>query len=426
MKPGRLGGAIPAGGRFFRILQESNMSDAYRKDGEYWVSPYNFKSEVVGLRHPPKKVLIHDATLRDGEQTPGVVFRKTDKVAIARALDAVGVDRIEAGMPAVSAEDFEAIVEISKLGLKSKIFTFARAMNEDIDQALACGAHGVVIEVPIGYPKLVGQFKWTWEDVLRKSVPVINYARSKGLYAVYFPYDSTRAREEDLDALLEGIMRESPPDSIGIVDTMGCATPEAIAYLTRKYKDITRLPIEIHTHNDFGMALATELAAVGAGAEVVHSCANGLGERTGNAALEELVMALALLYREASGYNIAALKDLSELAASLSGVPVARNKPVVGEENFTRESGIGVNLVVEDPLVMFAVHPSLVGKKGKVVLGKKSGKLSVSYKLAELGLGELDDAQTGAVLAEVKKLGNEKRGLLGDEEFAAIVGRVRG
>ncbi|PKL07791.1 MAG: 2-isopropylmalate synthase [Spirochaetae bacterium HGW-Spirochaetae-7] len=401
------------------------MSETYRKDGEHWVSPYNFRQEVEAQREPRHSVLIHDATLRDGEQTPGVVFRKADKVAIAKALNLVGVDRIEAGMPAVSREDFEAIVEIRSLGLKSKIFTFARALEEDIDQAVACGAHGVVIEVPIGYPKLLHQFKWTWEDVFRKSVPIINYARSKGLYTVYFPYDSTRAREEDLDALLRGIMDESPPDSIGIVDTMGCATPEAIAWLTRKYIAATKLPVEIHTHNDFGLALATELAAVGAGASVVHSCVNGLGERTGNAPLEELVLALKLLYNEDSERNITALKDLSALVADLSGIPVARNKPVVGEENFTRESGIGVNLVVENPLVMFAVHPDLVGRKGKVVLGKKSGKLSVNYKLEELGLGALDDEQGAAVLSAVKDLGNHKRGLVDDDEFRAIVGRVR-
>jgi len=402
------------------------LSEPYRNEGKWWVSPYDFKPEVVATRRPPRKVLIHDATLRDGEQTPGVVFHKEDKVRIAKALDAVGVDRIEAGMPAVSSEDFEAIVEIASLGLKAKVFTFARAMTEDIDKAVACGAHGVVIEVPIGYPKLVHQFKWTWEDVLRKSVPVINYARSKGLHAVYFPYDATRAREEDLDALLAGIMRESPPDSIGLVDTMGCATPEAIAYLTRKYKAATNLPVEVHTHNDFGMAVATELAAVGAGAEVVHSCVNGLGERTGNAALEELILALDLLYGAGTGCDISAIPALSTLVAELSGVRLAQNKPVVGEENYTRESGIGVNLVVEEPLAMFATHPDLTGRKGKIVLGKKSGKPSVAYKLRELGLGALDDAQMAAALAAVKTLGNEKRGLVSDDEFADIVRRARG
>ena len=187
---------------------------------------------------------IHDATLRDGEQTPGVVFRKEDKIRIAEKLDAVGVERIEAGMPAVSQEDFDAIKAISKLGLKAKIFTFARALPVDIDKAIDCGADGVIIEIPIGYPKLKYQFGWTWEDVFRKSIDCINYAREKGLYAVYFPYDTTRARDEDLTNLLTGIMKESPPDSIGVVDTMGCALPEAIKYMVRKVKGLTGLPVK--------------------------------------------------------------------------------------------------------------------------------------------------------------------------------------
>jgi methanogen homocitrate synthase len=402
------------------------MNEQYKRDGKWWVSPYDFKPEVMAARRQPDHVAIHDATLRDGEQTPGVVFRKEDKVRIAKALDRVGVDRIEAGMPAVSEEDFEAIGEITSLGLKAKIFTFARAMKEDVDKAVSCGAHGVIVEVPIGYPKLLYQFKWTWEDVVRKTAPVINYAKSKGLYTVFFPYDTTRAREEDLDLMLEAIMKEAAPDSIGLVDTMGCATPEAIAYLTRKFIDATKLPVEIHTHNDFGMAVATELAAVGAGASVVHSCVNGLGERTGNAALEELIMALDLLYGAETGCDITAIKDLSSLVEDLSGVKIAQNKPVVGEENFTRESGIGVNLVVEQPLAMFATDPSITGRKGKIVLGKKSGKPSIQYKLKELGLGELDDAQMAAALAEVKRQGNERRGLVSDAEFKAIIAALRG
>lgn len=401
------------------------MDGTHFIEGRRWVSPFNSLPEVVAARAAPRKVLVHDATLRDGEQTPGVVFRKADKVAIAKALDLVGVDRIEAGMPAVSKEDFDAIAEISALNLKAEVFAFARAMREDVDQALECGASGVVVEVPIGRPKLERQFGWTWEDVLRKSAPVIEYARAKGLYVVFFPYDATRADIGDLEALFRGIMAGAPPDSIGIVDTMGCATPEAIAWLTRFYKSATGLPVEIHSHNDFGMAVASELAAVGAGAEVVHCCVNGLGERTGNAALEELVIAMEYLYAEDSGRNLGALKGLSELVASLSGVPIARNKPVVGSGNFTRESGIGANLVVDDPLAMFAVHPSVLGDKGRVVLGKKSGAPSVEYKLRELGLGALDEGQAKAALAEVKRLGNDKRGLVDDGEFIEIVNEAR-
>ncbi len=401
------------------------MREKYQEDGKWWVSPYNFVPEVRQDLMLPPKVQIHDATLRDGEQTPGVVFSVDDKIAIAQKMDEIGVERIEAGMPAVSPQDAEAIKEISKLGLKSKIFTFARAMKADIDMALECGADGVIIEVPIGYPKLVTQFGWTWDKVFEKSRDVINYAREQGLYAVFFPYDTTRARASDLENLCKAIMNESPPDSIGIVDTMGCATPEAIKYMVRWVKDMTGLPIEIHTHNDFGMGVATELAAVTAGAEVVHSCGNGLGERTGNAALEELMLGLDLLYGYETGYKFEKLPELGELLSRLSNVPIARNKPILGSGNFIRESGIGIQYVMNDPLVMFGTHPALTGRAGEVVLGKKSGKASVVYKLGELGLGEVSDDQSTLILDRVKQRGIEKRDTLSNEEFSAIVAEVR-
>lgn len=402
------------------------MRDNHFEDGKWWVSPYNFIPEVREKLILPPKVQIHDATLRDGEQTPGVVFSIDDKIRIATKMDEIGVDRIEAGMPAVSPQDAEAIKEISKLGLKSKIFTFARAMKQDIDMALECGADGVIIEVPIGYPKLVTQFGWTWDKVFEKSRDVINYAREQGLYAVFFPYDTTRARASDLENLCKAVMNESPPDSIGIVDTMGCATPEAIKYMVGWVKDMTGLPIEIHTHNDFGMGVATELAAVTAGAEVVHSCGNGLGERTGNAALEELMLGLDLLYGYDTGYKLDKLPELGDLLAELSNVPIARNKPVLGSGNFIRESGIGIQYVMHDPLVMFGTHPALTGRVGEVVLGKKSGKASIVYKLDQLGLGEANDEQYAEILSRVKQAGIKKRDILSDEEFIAIVNSVRG
>lgn len=401
------------------------MRETHTVDGKWWVSPYNFKADVRNKLTLPPKVEIHDATLRDGEQTPGVVFSIDDKIKIASKLSEVGVERIEAGMPAVSPQDAEAIKEISKLGLNSKIFTFARAMKQDIDMALECGADGVIIEVPIGYPKLVTQFGWTWEDVFKKSKDVINYAKEQGLTAVFFPYDTTRAREEDLTNLCNAITNEAMPDSIGIVDTMGCATPEAIKYMVRWVKDMTGLPIEIHTHNDFGMGVATELAAVTAGAECVHSCANGLGERTGNAAMEELMLGLDLLYGYETGYKLDKLPELGEMLSSLSNIPIARNKPVLGQGNFIRESGIGIQYVMEDPLVMFGTHPQLTGRSGEVVLGKKSGKASIVYKLGELGLGAAEDDLVAEMLTRVKQKGIEKRDILDDEEFKSIVSEVR-
>ena len=402
------------------------MRESHFEDGKWWVSPYNFVSEVREKLHLPPKVEIHDATLRDGEQTPGVVFSVEDKLAIASKLSEVGVERIEAGLPAVSAQDAEAIRQISKLGLSSRIFTFARAMKQDIDMALECGADGVVIEVPIGYPKLVTQFGWTWEDVFNKSRDVINYARECGLYAVFFPYDTTRARAEDLENLCKAIMNESPPDSIGIVDTMGCATPEAIKYMVRWVKEMTGLPIEIHTHNDFGMGVATELAAVTAGAEVVHSCANGLGERTGNAAMEELMLGLDLLYGYDTGYRLDKLPELAELISGISNIPIARNKPVLGHGNFIRESGIGIQYVMHDPLVMFGTHPALTGRTGEVVLGKKSGKASILYKLEELGIEGVAEEKIGDILGAVKDKGIAKKDILTDAEFVSIVKELAG
>ncbi|HEX4137679.1 MAG TPA: hypothetical protein VHY84_23920 [Bryobacteraceae bacterium] len=397
------------------------MNDKYFRENEWWVSPYNFLPEVRGTYQLPAKVSIHDATLRDGEQTPGVVFSIADKIAIAEKLDEIGVDRIEAGMPAVSEPDFEAIKKISKLGLKAKIYTFARAMNSDIDKALECGCHGVIIEVPIGYPKLKYQFKWTWEDVLKKSVGVINYAKSRGLHVVYFPYDTTRAREEDLRNLLSRLILDSNPDSVGVVDTMGCILPEAMKYMVRLVKSLTKLPVEVHTHNDFGMAVATELAGVEAGAECVHSCANGLGERTGNAALEELIVALHVLYGYDTHYQLSKLPELGELVSRISRFDTAANKPILGERNFTRESGIGVDLVVKEPLAMFGTHPALTGRRGEVVLGKKSGKASITYNLEQMGINDTDDESVAEMLRLVKDKGIAKRGLVNADEFREIV-----
>jgi methanogen homocitrate synthase len=282
----------------------------------------------------------------------------------------------------------------------------------------------VIIEVPIGYPKLKYQFKWTWEDVLRKSVEVINYAKKRGLHCVYFPYDTTRAREEDLRNLLTRIMLDAPPDSVGVVDTMGCILPEAMKYMVRLVKSLTNLPVECHTHNDFGMAVATELAGVEAGANCVHSCANGLGERTGNAPLEELMVALHVLYGYDTQYKLDKLPELGELVSRISKFPTAVNKPILGDRNFTRESGIGVDLVVKEPLAMFGTHPSLTGRKGEVVLGKKSGKASITYNLELLGITDANDEAVAEMLKRVKDKGIEKRGLLTQDEFRDIVDGV--
>ena len=397
----------------------------FHRDDRWWVSPFNVIDDVRRSFALPPRVQIHDATLRDGEQTPGVVFSVADKVAIAEALAAVGVDRIEAGMPAVSDDDVAAIKQIAALRLPSKIYTFVRAMTGDVDKSLECGAQGVILEVPIGYPKLLWQFKWTWEDVLKKSVDVVRYAKARGLEVVYFPYDTTRAREDDLTNLLSRLVQDAPPDSVGIVDTMGCVLPDAMKYLVRLVKRVTNgLPVEVHTHNDFGMAVATELAGVEAGAEVVHSCANGLGERTGNAALEELMVALHVLYGYDTAYRLDRLPELGALVSRVSKLPIAVNKPILGARNFTRESGIGVDLVVDKPLAMFGTHPALTGRSGDIVLGKKSGKMSIAWALGQLGITGAGDDAIGEMLRLVKERSIATRALVSLEEFREIAVRV--
>lgn len=397
---------------------------SYFKENKWWASPYNDYADVRGTWQLAKQVKIHDATLRDGEQTPGVVFTVEEKVRIAKMLDQLGVERIEAGMPAVSPADAEAIRQIVGLGLKAEIFAFVRAMKKDIDLAADLGVRGVIIEVPIGYPKLKYQFGWTWEDVAAKSIDCINYAKSKGLYTVYFPYDTTRARKEDFENLLNKLMMEAVPDSIGIVDTMGCALPDTIQYLVRKVKRLTNgLPVEVHTHNDFGMAVATELAAIAAGADCVHSCFNGLGERTGNAALEELMVGMKILMDMPNEYDLTHLPEFCQEVSRISGVPLAPNKPVAGLRNYTRESGIGINLVKEQPLAMFATAPQLYGREGDIALGKKSGKASIEYFLEKLDL-HADSEQIAQILTQVKELGQKEKRLLTDEEFLNIYHNV--
>lgn len=393
----------------------------YFRENAWWVSPYNDREEVRGAAWPGQRVTIHDATLRDGEQTPGVVFSVEDKLRIAQKLVEAGITRIEAGMPAVSRDDYTAIQKISAACPEAEVYAFARATRGDIDMARDCGVKGVVIEIPIGFPKLRDQFGWTWENVLEKSAECIRYAREQGLRVVYFPYDTTRAREKDLENLLKGLMRDAPPDSVGLVDTMGCALPQTIAYMVGWMKELTGgLPIEVHTHNDFGMAVACELAGIAAGAEVVHSCVCGLGERTGNAALEELVLGMNILLGMETPYRLEKLGELCAVVEELSGIQAAPNKPFVGRRNYTRESGIGVNLVVEKPLAMFATDPRLFGRQADIALGKKSGKASVQYYLDLLGRTASEE-QTAEILQRVKELGAGKKALVTLEEFCGIL-----
>ncbi len=398
-------------------------SEKWRTDN-WWVSSFNTKNQVTDEWKLPKGIRIHDATLRDGEQTPGVVLTKEEKIRIAEKLSEAGIHRIEAGMPAVSKDDQIAITSIKKLNLPSEVFGFVRAMEQDIIMCKECGVDGVIIEIPVGKPKLDYQFQWSIDRVIEDSIFAIKKAKELELYTVFFPYDTTRADEDELVRLLNAVMKECPPDSIGLVDTMGCTLPSAITFLVELIKSTTKLPVEIHTHNDFGLALANSLSAVMAGAEVVHGCINGIGERTGNCAIEEVVVALQVLMNTDLNIDISKLQGLSDMVSDLTNFKVHRNKPIVGEDLFTRESGIGADALFNMPLSMFALNPALLNKKAKLVLGKKSGMVSINVRLNQLGIDVQEDAKI-ELLKDVKELGLSLKGNLTDDQFLTLVNKYK-
>lgn len=397
---------------------------SYRTEN-WWVSPYNFKEEVRKGWRLPAKIQIHDATLRDGEQTPGVVLRKEEKVRIAEKLSEIGIHRIEGGMPVVSVEDKEAIKEMKKRRLPSKIFGFVRAREEDIIAAADCEVDGIIIEVPVSKPKLEYQFGWTIERSIEISLKTISKAKELGLYTVFFPFDTTRSEEEDLLRLLTGLKDAKVlPDSIAVVDTMGCVLPEGMEYIVTLIKSIVDIPIEVHTHNDFGLAVANSIAALKAGAQVIHCCVNGMGERTGNCSTEEVVTVITLLMGIDLGIDLSKLQELSDLVREATGFPVPPNKPIVGREIFSRESGIGADVIFKAPLAMFALNPGFLNKKPRLLLGKKSGMASINFKLSEYGI-ELEEEKKRLLLEDVKRMGIEKKRTLTDEEFLELVEKYR-
>ncbi len=403
------------------------MEEKLYHNENYWVSSYNYFDEVRAGFQLPVRLKIHDVTLRDGEQSPGVAFRADDKVRIAQLLDELGVDRIEVALPAVSEEDKIATKRVVELRPNAQVFVLCRGMASDVELALECGVDGVILELPVGTPRLKHQFShWTEEDVIEKAAYWAKYAKDKGLEVVLFPMDCTRSRTEFFTKVLEDVGALPEVDGVALVDTSGSLSPQAATYLIKHMKDITQKRIEVHTHSDFGMGVATSLAALIAGAEVVHASIGGLGERTGNTPLDEVAVSAKALYGLDSNIKFEKLFDISNEILEISKFKVASSKPVIGERAFTRESGMGVDLVKKQPLALFGVMPSWVGQKPQYVLGKKSGIASVEMKLEDLGMPMLDEEDKILVLDGVKTLGLEKKGLVTDDEFVSIVKQVTG
>jgi isopropylmalate/homocitrate/citramalate synthase len=388
-----------------------------------WISELNRRPEVRKDFAQKRAVQFYDTTLRDGEQSVGVVLMPAQKLEIARALDELGVGRIEAGFPRVSSEDAEAFKLIANAGLKAEIWGFGRALKADIDELLRLGSRATVIETPTSAIKLKA-YGFTVDEAKRRAAEAIAYAREHGVRVAFFTVDGTRTELNTLRDFYKSAV-DAGAEELVVVDTIGACGPEAVEFLVRQVREWVgpEVPLHFHGHNDFGMATACAVAAVRAGAEWIQGTINGMGERAGNGDIGEIAMALQGLYAIPVELNLKKIRKTSALVRRIARHELEPWKPVVGENLFMRESGaVASQFHIPEAIEPFSAD--LVGAKREIVLGKKSGLDSIAIKAKELNIS-LTTEQQQAVLAAVKRAGVEKRGLVSDAEFRSIVHRVQ-
>jgi isopropylmalate/homocitrate/citramalate synthase len=382
------------------------------------VSPFCFVEEVWKSYSLPKEVIIHDTTLREGEQTPGVVFKPEDKLTIARKLEEIKIQQIESGFPAASRDEIKAVKAIVKEGLNAKIFGFARAVPQDIDAVAECECYGIVLSFPPSDIHLKYKLKISREEYLRRAVEAVERAKGYGLYITYSAEDSTRTDLNFLKQVFKTVV-EAGADRARIVDTLGAINPMGIKYLVKEIKSVVNVPIEVHCHDDHGLGVANTLAAYEVGASVLSTSINGLGERAGLAATEEVIIALHNLYNVRI-FNNEKLYEVCKLVEKISRVPIAPNKSVTGENIFVHTSGIHQHGVLESPSTYEPYPPELVGQKRRLILGKLSGRHAVEAKLQELNI-KASEEEIKKITELVKRRSEERRSALSDADFMEIV-----
>jgi isopropylmalate/homocitrate/citramalate synthase len=378
-----------------------------------WTGTLNHRYAIRG------EVGLYDTTLRDGEQTVGVVLSPEEKLETARLLDGLGIRRIEAGFPRVSDDDRRAVELIAGAGLEAEVWGFSRAVLADLELLVDLGVEASVIESPISDLKLeaIGVSR---ETMLERIASAMRFADEHGIRAAFFGVDSTRADPDFYRQVYETAV-EAGAKEVAVVDTLGIASPEAVTDLvlaTGQYVD--GLPVHFHGHNDFGLATASAVAAVRAGATWIHGTINGMGERAGNADLGEIALALRALYGVETGLRFERVRQVAARVQELSGYGLAPWKPLTGETLFRRESG-AVASQFHDPPSIEPYSSELVGAERSIVLGKKSGLDSIRIKVEELGLDVSED-RWPELLAHVKELGTRKRGLVTDDELRELAG----
>jgi methanogen homocitrate synthase len=403
----------------------------FNNDG-WWVCPFNFVEEV-SKDLKGKKVSIHDVTLRDGEQTLGVSFSPEERVRIAEALTDMGVPRIEVGMPIAAPEILKGIKAVVKRDLKSEIVAFIRVLKSDIDVSIDCGVKTVILEHSTNPYACDAGYGLNKTQVIDRIVTAALYAKEKKLKTIFMGWDLTRG--DDLDFIKDvytAVVQDGKVDGVVVVDTFGVALPQAIRFIFRKLREwIPDVPLEFHTHDEFGLAIGSVLEAVGGGAGVIHTAVNALGDRTGNAATEEVVMMLELLAKIDTGIALDRIKDVSLLVENISRRTVPLNKPIVGRGLCSLETGIGVDLTKKMNRAGFklVVEPFMLGLVGqdplKLVLGKNSGVATVEYFLDKAGLSATKD-QVKEITDRVKYEGRLQHAILTESQFARICKEVMG
>lgn len=376
---------------------------------------------------PPKSVEFYDLSLRDGLEYPGVFLTKEEKLKVVHALDDLGVDRIEAGMPTRSPKEAEFVRNAINVGTNAKIFALCRTREEDIDLAVKCGVSNVLIEAPSSDQLINVAFRSTRERILSESVKALRFAKSQGLFTSFFLMDATRADLPFLLEIVKKVVDESGVDELVIVDSIGSCYPEAMAFLIRKVREL-EVTVGVHCHNDLGLATANALSAVGAGARIVHVSLNGIAGRSGFTSTDEIALCLKVFLGVDSGIRFDKIYKTSKLFAELAKVPIPPMKPVIGENATVFE--IGSSLMINDeflkagvPTGFFPYSPSLVGRDFGIRLGTKSNNYSVERALENLGIKATQE-NVELILKQIIGTAKNKRALLSQAEFEKIVNQV--
>ncbi|MEM3927315.1 MAG: 2-isopropylmalate synthase [Archaeoglobaceae archaeon] len=364
-----------------------------------------------------KVISVFDTTLRDGEQMPGVSLPPFYKVQIAKALDRLGVDVIEAGFPSASKGEFESVKEISSLGLNAEICGLARIVKEDIDLAINANVDVVHIFTPTSKIQIEHTLKLNYDEIITKSVECVEYIKSHGLKCMFSAMDATRTDFEFLKKIYKAV-EDANVDIINIPDTVGVATPFKFYELVKKLREELKVKIDVHCHNDFGLAVANTYAAVLAGADEVQVTVNGIGERAGNASLEQVVMILHSIEGIKTNIKTELLYDTSKLVERLTGIKMPPNTPIVGENAFSHESGIHAHGVLKEASTFEPgiLRPEMVGHRRRIVIGKHAGRYQIKKILENAGYSVSDDA-LNKIFEKVKEMGDKGKKLTDRDLF---------